>query len=340
MKLLGQGFLFLLVICYFTCMMATMKTEKSSNYYNGSFRNTGDMPAKSIWQFLKTRLTHNWSDWPSWRAYPEGVQPPKIVGASELRVTFINHATLLIQSGGYNILTDPHYSKRCSPLSFLGPQRVHSPGILFEKLPKIDFIIISHDHYDHLDLPTIERLVKRDQPQIFVGIGLKARIIPGANVVEMDWWESITVSDHFQVHFVETQHFSGRTLWDRNTTLWGGFVLELSGRKIYFGGDSGYASHYKRTYEKFGAMDLALLPIGAYAPRDFMGPMHIDPQQAVQAHRDLMAQKSIGMHFGTFQLTAEPIDEPVTLLREEAKKMGLKEDEFVALKPGQFLVFK
>ena len=154
----------------------------------------------------------------------------------------------------------------------------------------------------------------------------------------MDWWEEFTISEKFKLHFVEVQHFSGRSLWDRNSTLWGGFVLEVADRKIYFGGDSGYGGHYRKTFERFGAMDLSLLPIGAYSPREFMGPVHLDPRQAVQAHKDLKSKKSIGMHFGTFQLTAESIDEPVNLLRQESRDADLKENEFVALEPGQFWI--
>jgi L-ascorbate metabolism protein UlaG (beta-lactamase superfamily) len=316
------------------------KMKQSPNFKNGQFHNAKSLPNKSLWTFLKIRLTTEWADWPDHREFPKQPRPPSKVVADELRVTYINHATLLIQGAGFNILTDPHYSERCSPVSFAGPKRVHDPGVTFEDLPKIDVVLISHDHYDHLDLPTIEKLVNRDQPKFVVGLGVKSRFENDATVTELDWWESLELTKDLKVHFVEVQHFSGRTLWDGNSTLWGGFVIELAAFKIYFGGDSGYGKHYQKTYEKFGAMDLSLLPIGAYAPRDFMGPVHIDPQEAVQAHKDLRSTKSIGMHFGTFQLTAEKMEEPVHLLKEEAKKQGLTSDAFMALEPGQFLILK
>ena len=336
MKFVSYIFLILTLFSNSACATVTRKMESSMHFKDGKFHNTGEIPAKSFWKFLTMRMSTKWEKWPDKREFSEGKKPLEKVDGSDIRVTFINHATLLIQVGGYNILTDPQYSKRCSPLSFLGPQRVHLPGIPFEKLPKIDVVVVSHDHYDHLDLDTIERLVKRDNPKIFVGLGVKERINTNDNVREMDWWEEFTISEKFKLHFVEVQHFSGRSLWDRNSTLWGGFVLEVADRKIYFGGDSGYGGHYRQTFERFGAMDLSLLPIGAYSPREFMGPVHLDPRQAVQAHKDLKSKKSIGMHFGTFQLTAESIDEPVNLLRKESRDADLKENEFVALEPGQF----
>jgi L-ascorbate metabolism protein UlaG (beta-lactamase superfamily) len=332
---LGLIFLMILTFKITACVPLSEKMKQSPNFNNGHFHNFEKTQGKSLWNFIKTRLTTEWADWPDHREFPKQPQPPKSVGGEKLRVTYINHATLLIQAGGLNILTDPHFSERCSPVQFAGPKRVHSPGVPFEELPKIDVVLISHDHYDHLDLPTIEKLVKRNQPQFFVGLGVKSRFNHEANVTELDWWESTEVTQDLKIHFVEVQHFSGRLPWDRNSTLWGGFVIELAGHKIYFGGDSGYGGHYLRTYERFGHMDLSLLPIGAYAPRDFMGPVHVDPEQAVQAHQDLKSKKSIGMHFGTFQLTAEEIDEPLRLLKTETKKAGLAENSFITLKPGQ-----
>ncbi len=322
------------------CVPTSQKMKKSPNFKNGQFHNFENIESKSLWKFLKTRATTEWASWPEHREFPKQPKPPQRVEGSEVRVTYINHATLLIQAGGFNILTDPQYSKRCSPVSFAGPKRVHAPGVLFEDLPPIDIVLISHDHYDHLDLPSIEKLQTRDQPKFLVGLGVKSRFKDKAYVTELDWWQNVEISKDLRIHFVEVQHFSGRYPWDRNSTLWGGFVIELIGRKIYFGGDSGYGGHYLRTYEKFGPMDLSLIPIGAYAPREFMGPVHVDPKQAVQAHLDLKSKKSMGMHFGTFQLTAEEIDEPTRLLKQEVKNAGLGEEAFISLIPGQFLDLK
>ncbi|MET0117109.1 MAG: MBL fold metallo-hydrolase [Sedimenticola sp.] len=310
---------------------------RSPHFRDGQFRN-GIEAEKSWWSFLKMRLTTDYSDWPEWVDVPHGPKPGDRVTGDAVVVTHINHSTVLIQTGGYNVLTDPIYSERCSPLSFIGPRRVHQPGIRFEDLPKIDAVVISHDHYDHLDLPTVRRLVERDNPKIYLGLGVGERLPSMDNVTELDWWERIEVADGFALTFVPVQHFSSRTPFDRFSTLWGGYVLEIGGGKIYFGGDSGYADHYLQTYERFGPMDLSLIPVGGYAPRDFMGFAHLDPGQAVQAHLDLRSRKSIGIHYGTFQLTQEPIDEPVRLLAKARESAGLEDREFVTLEFGQPLL--
>lgn len=319
------------------CTASADKTDerlRSPNFKDGTFRNTEVAESHSFFDYLKMRLTTPHAEWPKWVETSEDVSPVERVTGPEIKLTFVNHATFLIQTSGLNILTDPVFSKRVSPISFAGPQRVHKPGIALEKLPKIDVVLISHDHYDHLDTASIQFLIARDNPKIFLGLGVAARIRGTAQVTEMDWWDKATVGG-VSITFAEVQHFSGRSLTDRNTTLWGGFVLEISGKKIYFGGDSGYAGHYKKTNAKFGAMDLAFIPIGAYAPREFMKFAHLDPKQAVQAHLELQSKKSIGMHYGCFQLTAETIDEPQKLLEEEKLKANLSADAFVTIPQGK-----
>jgi L-ascorbate metabolism protein UlaG (beta-lactamase superfamily) len=269
---------------------------------------------------------------------PAAPKPLERVIGAESRVTVINHATVLIQSAGYNILTDPIFSKRCSPFSFIGPKRVRAPAIAFEDLPKIDVVLISHDHYDHLDLPTLKRLIARDNPQILVGLRV-GQYIKSLRFRELDWWESAAPAPDLKVTFVPVQHFSGRGLFDRFKTLWGGFVIEVGKKKIYFGGDSGYANHYVQTFEKFGPMDIAMLPIGAYRPRDFMRYVHVDPAEAVKAHQDLHAQKSVAIHYGTFQLSAEPLNEPQMLLRQAVENAGLDSGAFVAPAFGTPVIF-
>ena len=310
--------------------------DRSPHFKDGKFSN-GIEPDKSWWDLIVSKVKDDWSAWPDWVESPYGSIPPKKVHGSDIRVTPINHSTVLIQTGGYNILTDPIYSESCSPIPFT-LKRVRNPGIRFEELPKIDVVIISHDHYDHLDLPTINRIVARDHPKIYLGLGVGERLESMTNVKELDWWEGTVVGKNFSLFFVPVQHFSGRTPFDQYSTLWGGFVLEINGRKIYFGGDSGYASHYKDTFDKFGPMDVSLLPIGGYAPRHFMAFPHLDPKQAVQAHQDLRSRKSIGIHFGTFRLTAERIDEPIELLAKETKMAGLKEEDFIAAEFGDPVV--
>ena len=313
--------------------------SRSVHFRDGEFKNSTEV-RKTWWQYLISRIKTDHADWPDWVDSSYGPKPAEKVNGNEIRATLINHSTVLIQSGGYNILTDPIYSYRCSPVSFVGPKRARNPGIKFDELPKIDAVIISHDHYDHLDLPTIDRLIARDNPKIFLGLGVGERLDSMNNVKELDWWESAAVSEQLSVTFVPVQHFSGRTLLDQYTTLWGGYVIEIGQRKIYFGGDSGYAKHYRETFEKFGPMDLSLLPVGGYAPRDFMSFAHLDPRQAIQAHKDLQSRKSIGIHYGTFQLTAESIDEPVKLLARERALAGLAEADFVTAEHGRPVVLQ
>lgn len=313
--------------------------SRSSHFRDGKFHNPAKS-AKSFWVFLKMRLKTTYATWPDKVESTYGRINSSRVDSQQIHVTHINHATVLIQTQGLNILTDPIYSERCSPLSWIGPKRHRDPGIKFEDLPPIDVILISHDHYDHLDLPTIEKLVKRDKPQIFLGLGVGERLPSMENVTEMDWWESAITKNHVRIHFVPVQHFSGRTLTDRNSTLWGGYVVETKTKKIYFGGDTGYADHFKQTKEKFGPIDLALIPIGAYEPRDFMKYAHINPHEAVQAHLDLGSKLSIGVHYGTFQLTAEPIDEPVRALDEALKEKGIAASSFQTPDFGKTIIIE
>lgn len=316
------------------------KKSQSINFKNGMFQNIEPTEAKSLWRFFKMRIGTKYAKWPKWIETKYKEKPQDKIDNDEIYVRVINHASVLIQGAGYNIITDPIYSERCSPVSFAGPKRVRNPSIKFEDLPKIDVIAISHDHYDHLDLPTIKMLVKRDNPKIFVGLGVASRFTNKENIYELDWHDKFEISKDFALHFLPVQHFSGRGLFDRNSTLWGGFMFELGGRKIYFGGDSGYGNHYKQTYEKFGEIDLALLPIGAYAPKSFMGPVHMDPEDAVKAHLDLKAKRSIGIHYGTFQLTAEGIDEPIMRLEKELEKEGIVKEDFVTPEFGDTILLK
>lgn len=313
------------------------KREKSENFEGEIFKNTNYVKFYSLWEMFQAFLKSDVEQavWPEWLETGEDESPINRVNDSNTRVTFINHATFLIQAGGFNILTDPVFSERTSPFSFVGPKRIHNPGITIENLPPIDVIIISHDHYDHLDLASIEAIAQRDNPKIYMGLGVGERLSGSEQIIELDWWESSKVADNFQLWFLDVQHFSGRWLNDRNSTLWGGFLLEIDGQKIYFGGDSGYADHYKRTFERFGPVDLAFLPIGAYAPREFFKEIHMDPNEAVQAHIELQAATSIGMHYGTFQLTAEGINEPIEVLEEAKKAANVKPSEFITLAIGQ-----
>ena len=253
--------------------------------------------------------------------------------------TWIGHSTFLIQVGDINILTDPVWSERASPFSFAGPKRYVRPGLKFNALPDIDIVIISHDHYDHLDLNTIKKL--GNKPLYIVPLGVEERLadIDITNVESRDWWESIEFHSMI-ITSVPAQHFSGRTMFDRNSTLWCGWVIQTPGRSIYFAGDTGYFPGFREIRENFGKIDIAMLPIGAYKPRWFMGPVHIDPVEAVRAYIELDADIFIGMHWGTFPLADEEMDEPPRALFEEVDKIGLERSEFNVFKHGESRVFK
>ena len=262
-------------------------------------------------------------------------QPIKNV-VDQLTITFVNHATFLIQFPGYNILTDPVWSNRVSPYSWLGPKRYREPGIPLEDLPPIDLILLSHNHYDHLDVQTLRNLNHKFSPKVLVSMGNKDLIqsLGIVDVEEMDWWEDQKVNDHIKITFTPAQHFSARGLWDRYRTLWGSFYIQHTNQDVYFGADSGYASHFKDIRNRLVAPDIAILGIGAYDPEWFMSPIHMNPAEAVQAHLDLEARTSIAMHYGTFRLAAESYDDPIIKLGEAKKRFGVAENRFITLKEG------
>jgi L-ascorbate metabolism protein UlaG (beta-lactamase superfamily) len=238
-------------------------------------------------------------------------------------ITVINHASVLIQVDNLNILTDPHYSLRASPFQFAGPKRVIKPGIAFDDLPSIDIVLISHNHYDHLDLDTLKRLKDRDAPKFVAGLKTKSFLEDNGikAAFELDWWQSIT-ANKTKITFVPAQHWSARGIFDDREMLWGGFYIENS-YKIYFAGDTGYGKFFKKIKEKLGAPDLSLIPIGAYEPRWFMKDSHLNPKDSLQAFKDLESKKMIGIHFGTFKLTDEGYNDPIDTLHEEIKKLNM-----------------
>ncbi len=258
-------------------------------------------------------------------------KPPAGVEGNELRITLINHSTLLLQQKGSHILTDPMWSERASPLAWMGPRRRRLPGVRWEDLPRIDTVLLSHNHYDHLDLATLRRLAERGGSQFIVPTGV-ARLLRSQGigpVQELDWGEAARL-DRTTIHSVPAMHFSARGIFDRNRTLWCGYVIEAADRKVYFAGDTGFGNHFARIRERFGALRLALLPIGAYEPRWFMSAVHMGPEEAVSACRILGAETSIAIHHGTFQLADEGLDTPKKRLREcEAG------DSFLVLDNGQ-----
>lgn len=309
-----------------------------SDHFDGArFHNigrVGERGFRDVWKWIRSRTP---GPWRKFSAGPPGPKPPDRVHGARLRATFINHATMLIQTHGLNILTDPIWSDRCSPVGWSGPRRAHPPGIRFEDLPPIDAVLLSHNHYDHLDLPTLSRLAKDHQPKIFCPLGNRALLdskrIGGS--FDMDWWQEAELSEGAELHCVPAQHWSGRGLSDRAGSLWCGFVLRTPHRKVYFAGDTGYGPHFDMVRRKFGPVDLALLPIGAYLPRWFMGPVHMSPAEAIRAHKTLEATRSVGIHFGTFQLADDGQDQAVAALKQTLKDEGVDEAAFWALEFGQ-----
>jgi L-ascorbate metabolism protein UlaG (beta-lactamase superfamily) len=264
----------------------------------------GEPVPVGVLRFLGWMITREHGYWGDWRDAPPGPPPPRRVGAGELRVTFVNHATMLVQLDGLNVLTDPIYSKRASPLGWTGPARVRPPGIRFEDLPPIDVVLISHNHYDHLDLRTLRRLKQAHDPLFVVGLGNGALLRRAGitRVVELDWWDAHALGGGVDVVAVPARHASRRGLFDADVTLWCGFVVRGTRGSVYFAGDTGYGKHFAEIRRRLGAPRLALLPIGAFLPRWFMRPMHMSPEDAVRAHHDLGAATSVAMHFGTFPL--------------------------------------
>lgn len=288
----------------------------SSNHYaDGRFFNPG-ANAKGFAEFLRWTTHRERGAWPKHIASKPGPRPAERIAGSELVVTFVQHATVLLQTGGKNILTDPVWSERVGPFSRFGPPRHRAPGIRFEDLPPIDCILLSHNHYDHFDMATLKRLWKRDRPVAFcpLGLGVPLRKLGYTDVHELDWWEAQSWGS-FEVHCVPAQHFSARTPFDRNRTLWCGWVLEGSGGQVYYAGDTGFGPLFEAIAERFTAIRLALLPIGAFRPEWFMGPIHMTPAQAVQAHEVVRAAVSVAIHYGTFSLADDGLEEPGERLR-------------------------
>ena len=237
----------------------------------------------------------------------------------------VGHSTLLIQTAGLNILTDPVWSPRVSPLSFAGPKRVNPPGIAFSQLPPIDLVLVSHNHYDHLDLATLTRLKARHDPLVLTPLGNDAIIdgaVPGMRLSAHDWGDRVDIGNDVAIHVEPVHHWSARGARDRRMALWAGFVIETPAGKIYFAGDTGFhgGTNYRLMAEKHGGFRLAILPIGAYEPRWFMAPQHQNPEEAVQGMKLCNAAYAAGCHWGTFQLTDEPIDEPAAKTGRGARR--------------------
>jgi L-ascorbate metabolism protein UlaG (beta-lactamase superfamily) len=262
-------------------------------------------------------------------------QPPK----HGLLATWIGHSSFLLQVNGQNILTDPIFSKRASPVGFAGPERLSRAGLTPEELPPINMVLISHSHYDHLDEATILKL--GNAPIYVVPLGLKAWLNKRniTNVIEFDWWDQLVING-LKVTCIPAQHWSNRGIADFNQTLWSGWAVSAADFQFYFAGDTGYTKQFKEIHPKLGAMDLALLPIGAYEPREFMRNQHVSPVEAVQMHKDVRARNSIGMHWGTFMLAAEKPEKTPIDLYNALDAAKISRDKFSVMAFGETRFFK
>ena len=287
----------------------------SARRVDGRFVNASGHAQRGGLRVLKWFLTRRPEPWPKHVANVPAALPAARIDDARIRVTLIGHATVLIQVAGLNILTDPVWSERVGPLSWLGVKRTRPPAIAFAELPKIDVVLLSHSHYDHLDRATLAALERRDRPVVVTGLKV-GQVVPHDNVVELDWWQRHPLRDGIAATYVPAEHFSARGPFDRNVTLWGGFVLETPAGAIYFAGDTAAGGHIAAIAERFGPMTLSLLPIGAYLPQWIMAPVHMNPHEAVAAAETLRSRVTLPIHYGTIRLADDAIDEPLRVLKE------------------------
>jgi L-ascorbate metabolism protein UlaG (beta-lactamase superfamily) len=326
-------------------MASSRKTYSGpiSDHFDGrQFFDPDGVPPKSLrqvlrWQFGRDRQRKTW---PKWVPSPHADTPPARVDGEQVRLSFIGHASWLIQTSGLNILVDPVWSVRASPVGWAGPKRRNDPGIDFDLLPAIDVVLVSHGHYDHLDVATLSRLAARFSARMITPLGndiAMRRAAPKSGVETFDWHERVELSKRVTVTLVPTRHWTARGLFDRNKALWASFVLATPAGKIYIVCDSGFGDgrHFRRVAQAHGPLRLAILPIGAYEPRWFMRDQHMNPSDAVKALADCGAEQALAHHHGTFQLTDESIDAPLTALHAALDEANIPRGRFVALKPGQ-----
>ncbi len=306
---------------------------------DGRFVLHGHMEPAKIRDLLKWQLSGSRQKWPLSIENRFYEPPPHRVAGKDLSVTWIGHSTVLIQTAGLNILTDPFFSQRASPFQFAGPKRIRDPGISIVDLPPIDLILLSHNHFDHLDAPALAALKKIHDAKLITTLN-NGRYVKNYPCTELDWRQSVEYGEA-RITLMPALHWSKRSVSDTNKALWGAFVIETSGGVIYFAADTGYGTGetFREVKSKFGAPRLSLLPIGAYEPRWFMKPQHMNPEEAVQAHLDLGSAKSLAIHHGTVQLTDEKVDAPVVALKEAMARHKIEKADFIVSEIGQSFEF-
>ncbi len=345
----------LLFSLFFTKMLLLASDINSENlpvhHTKDGFRNLYlEDPQKNFFSFIAMRFFGE-EQWAEHAQYAEKI-PHQMLDLQKVQqpvaqpqISWLGHSTFLIQYQNINILTDPIFSDYASFTSLAGPQRYVPHVVNYDDLPQIDYVIISHNHYDHLDEPTIIRLQQqKEMPHFYVPLGIGEWLadydIPAEKFTEMDWWDSQRMGD-LQITATPSQHWSARGLFDRRETLWASWYVQIAGFQFWFAGDTGFNERlFKEIGTSIGEVDLALIPIGAYAPRDFMKPYHINPAEAVKIHQLINAKQSVGMHWGTFPLSAEDPTEPPRLLKEALVDLNLDEGSFRALTLGETLILK
>ena len=336
--------LFLIIVSFIVVSESGADFSASAEDYKSRYEDTilgrryyNIEPVKrhNVFDLMKWYATGKRKKWPE-LINTEPYDAPPERHEKGIRYTVVNHATVLIQVDGVNILTDPIWSMRASMFSWIGPKRCLPPAVSFDQLPRIDVVLISHNHYDHMDIPTLELLVKRDNPLILTGLGNK-RILKKHgidNVTELDWWQN-AASGAIEFFFTPARHFSSRGIADYNLSLWGSFIIKTSNGVICFIGDSGYGSFIKEIRKRFGPVALAFIPIGAYEPAWMMESIHLTPEEAWQVHKELESHLSVAIHFGTFQLTDEGINEPAERLLKAVSSDSRTFGKFIVPKFGK-----
>jgi L-ascorbate metabolism protein UlaG (beta-lactamase superfamily) len=326
-----------------------MGARQGNRYYQGPVREHFDgtrfhLPGApepgGMGDLLRWQMSGERARWPDRDPSPFRDRPPRRVEGRDLRVSYIGHASFLLQTGGVYLLFDPVWSERASPVGFAGPRRVNDPGVDFADLPPLDLVLVTHNHYDHLDLATLEALHGAHRPRFVVPLGNDAilrRRIPGAEIQALDWGEAAEPAPGLRIHLVPSVHWSARSWNDRRHALWGSFVLETPGGPLYLVGDTGFGDGetFREVGRRFPGIRLALLPIGAYEPRWFMQGQHVNPAEALKALEFCGARQALAHHWGTFQLTDEAIGQPVADLEAALAGAGEAPDRFLVLRPGQ-----
>jgi len=309
---------------------------RNKKYYNPD----PSITMKGFWSVLKWKLTSKKNKWSE--SLPGKIDiPPKQVASPDVRISSVGHATFLIQLQNKNILTDPVWSERVSPFSFIGPKRFVRPGINFKDLPQIDIVLISHNHYDHLDTNTIKKLWQHSKPIFVTPLGNERVIrsaVPDATIYDLNWYQKTDI-DNLKIHLIPSQHWSSRWIIDTNKNLWGGFIIDAPEGQICFIGDSGYSQDmFEQIASKFDNIIFAILPIGAYEPRWFMKDVHMNPHDALMAFCDLKAKFFIPSHFGVFQLTDESYNTQLQDYENSIKELKIDQEKVITLQVGEFVL--